>query len=93
MKKINYRNKIIQEIKFLPEEVLPKVFKLVHSFNDREAKVSEIVQKALVLSEERKSWSRDRHWTRFLDVAEEIRQEAIGKGVAIENEEEAAIDD
>lgn len=90
---IDYRKKIIKEIEALPEDVLPEVYKLIRLLGERRSIALEILQKAQKLADERKDWSRQQHIDQLLQVATEIRQEAIGKGVAIEKEEEAAIDD
>ena len=59
---------------------------------NRTKQVSQIAQQAFLLAEERKHWSRERHLNRLIEVAEELRLEAIAKGVAIQDEREAAVD-
>jgi hypothetical protein len=90
---IDYRKKIIKEIETLPEDVLPEVYKLIHLLGERKSAALEISQKAQKLADERKDWTRQQHIDRLLQIAAQIRQEAIEKGVAIEREEEAAVGD
>jgi hypothetical protein len=87
-----YRQAIIEEVKSLPEELLPKVYELIKLINDKRFKVSRIVQQAHKITQERKDWTRQQHIDELLKVAKRIRQEAISKGVAIDKESEAAIE-
>jgi hypothetical protein len=51
-----------------------------------------VLARAEAIAAERKAWTREQHIQRLLEVAEELRQEAIAKGVAIDRDEEAALE-
>lgn len=53
--------------------------------------VPQVLARAEMIAAERTTWTRAQHVTRLLEVADELRQEAIAKGVAIDRDEEAAI--
>lgn len=88
----DYRQEIEKELKSLPEELLPKIYELIRLMSDKRLKVSQIVQQAHKIAQNRKDWSRQQQIDELLKVAEQIRQEAISKGVAINKESEAAIE-
>lgn len=87
----DYRQALIEEVKSLPEEILPKVYELIRLINDKCLKVSQIVQQAYKITQNRKDWSQQQHIDELLKVAKQIRQEATKKGVAIDKESEVAI--
>lgn len=89
---VDYRKKLVEEIRSMPDEILPQVLILIQQLN-REGKVAQIVGKAEQLAAQRKSWPREQHIDHLLKVMGEIQREAIEKGVAIDDEREAAIDD
>jgi hypothetical protein len=51
--------------------------------------VEQILARAKAIAVERKSWMREQHVKRLVEVAEELRREAIAKGVALDRDEEA----
>ena len=89
---VDYRKKLVEEIRSMPDEILPQVLILIQQLN-REGKVAQIVRKAERLAAQRKSWTREQHIDHLLRAMREIQGEAIEKGVAIDDEREAAIDD
>ncbi len=62
--------------------------------SDKKSKAStrEILKEAEKLASKRKNWPREKLFDHLFEIAESIRQEAIAKGVAIERDEDAAID-
>ena len=89
---VDYRDKLVEEIRSMPDEILPQVLVLIQQLNRKE-KVAQIVRRAERLAAQRKHWTREQHVDCLLKVMGEIQQEAIAKGVAIDDEREAAIDD
>ena len=89
---VDYRDKLVEEIRSMPDEILPQVLVLIQQLN-RKGKVAQIVRKAEQLAAQRKHWTREQHIDHLLKVMEEIQREAVEKGVAIDDEREAAIDD
>jgi len=53
----------------------------------------EVIRRAAQLARERKDWTREMHVEHGRRVMEETRADAIARGIAIEDEREAAIDD
>lgn len=86
------RQALVKEVEALPDEVLPKVYKLIKLFSNRRVEVAEVIRRAQQIAGERREWSREQHLTRLLEVAEELRQEALRKGTGIEDEREACVD-
>ena len=89
---MEYREKLVEEIRSMPDEILPQVLILIQQLNQK-GEIDQIVRKAERLAAQRKSWSREQHIDHLLEVIEGIQQEAVEKGVAIDDEREAAIDD
>jgi len=89
---MNYKQAIIQEIDSIPVEFLPQIHRLLHDFQEQRLSVQEVLARAEAIAAERKTWTREQHIERLLEVAEELRQEAIAKGVAIDRDEEAAFE-
>ena len=89
---VDYRNKLAEEIRSMPDEALPQVLTVIRRLSRKE-KVAQIVRRAEKLASQRKHWSREQHIDHLLKVTGEIQREAAEKGVAIDDEREAAIDD
>ncbi|MFQ6092645.1 MAG: hypothetical protein ACE5OR_08190 [bacterium] len=88
---MDYKQEIIKEIEGMPKEMLPRVHRLVHLLNYKREKLEEVLREAEKLKTERANWTDEQYIDRLLQVLEDLRQEAIEKGVAIERDEEAAI--
>jgi hypothetical protein len=86
------RQALIKEVEALPDDVLPKVYKLVKLVSDRQVEVAEVIRRAQRIAEGRKDWSREQHLARLLEVADELRQEALQKGIGVDDEREACRD-
>ncbi len=89
---MDYKHAIIQEIDTLPDELLPQIHRLFRDFYEQRFSVQHVLARAEAIANERKAWTREQHIQRLLEVAEELRQEAISKGVAIDRDEEAAFE-
>ena len=89
---MDYKQAIIQEIEQLPAQMLPQIHRLLHDFREQKLSVQQVLARADALAAERKAWTREQHVERLLEVAEELRQEAIAKGVAIDRDEDAAFE-
>ncbi|MCD6336157.1 MAG: hypothetical protein J7M27_12675 [Candidatus Latescibacteria bacterium] len=89
---VDYRDKLAEEIRSMPDEILPQVLSLIRQLN-RKRKVAQIVRQAERLAVQRKHWTREQRIDHLFKVIEEMQQEAMEKGVAIDDEREAAIDD
>jgi len=89
---MDYKQAIIQEIDTLPDELLPQIHRLFRDFHAQRLSVQHVLARAEAIANERKAWTRAQHFQRLLEVAEELRQEAISKGVAIDRDEEAAFE-
>ena len=89
---VDYRDKLVEEIRSMPDEILPQVLVLIRQLN-RKREVAQIVRQAERLAVQRKHWTREQHIDYLFKVIGEMQQEAIEKGVAIDDEREAAIDD
>jgi hypothetical protein len=83
---------ILQEINTLPAELLPQIHRLLHDLREQKFSVQQVLDRADAIAAERKHWTREQHVQRLLEVADELRQEAIAKGVAIDRDEEAALE-
>lgn len=88
---MDYKQAILKEIETLPAEMLPQIHRLLHDVREQRLSVQQILARAGEIAAERKAWTREQHIKRLLDVAEEIRQEAIVKGVALDRDEDAAV--
>ncbi len=88
---MDYRQAIIKEIDTLPVELLPQIHRLFYDFREHKLSVQQVLARAETIAAERKTWTHAQHVERLLEVADELRQEAIAKGVAIDRDEEAAI--
>ena len=86
------RKALIKEVEALPDDALPKVYKLVKLVSDRQVEVAEVIRRAQRIAEERRDWNRDQHLSRLIEVAEELRREAVQKGVGIDDEREVSGD-
>jgi tRNA A37 N6-isopentenylltransferase MiaA len=89
---MDYKQAIIREIDTLPAELLPQIHRLLHDFQEQKLSVYQVLARADAIAAERKTWTRQQHIQRLLEIAEELRQEAIAKGVAIDRDEEAALE-
>jgi hypothetical protein len=89
---MDYKQAILQEINALPAELLPPIHRLLNDFRKQSLSVQHVLARAEAIAAERKAWTREQHIQRLLEVAEELRQEAIAKGVAIDRDEEAAFE-
>ena len=89
---MDYKQAILQEIDTLPSELLPQIHRLFNDFRKQRLSVHHVLARAEAIAAERKAWTREQHVHRLLEVAEELRQEAIAKGVAIDRDEEAALE-
>jgi len=86
---------IIKEVKALPPECLPRLHRFIRVLrSDKKSEVSakEILKEAEKLARKRKDWPQEKLFDHLFEIAESIRQDAITKGVAIERDEDAAID-
>lgn len=88
---MNYKQAILQELDKLPAELLPQIHHLLHDFREQKFSIQQVLARAEAIAAERKTWTRAQHVRRLLEVADELRQEAIAKGVAIDRDEEAAL--
>jgi len=88
---MDYKQAIMQEIATLPNELLPQIHRLFRDFHEQRLSVQNVLARAEAIANDRKAWTREQHIQRLLEVAEELRQEAMAKGVAIERDEEAAL--
>ncbi len=88
---MDYKQAILREIETLPAEMLPQIHRLLHDVRERRLSVQQILARAGEIADERKAWTREQHIKRLLEVADEIRQEAIAKGVALDRDEDAAV--
>jgi len=86
---------IIKEVKALPPENLPPLHRFIRALRKgkkTDVRVREILEEAEELARQRKGWSQEKLFDHLFKTAESIRREAIIKGVAIERDEDAAID-
>jgi hypothetical protein len=89
---MDYKQAILKEIETLPAEMLPQIHRLLHDVREQRLSVQQILARADQIAAERKAWTREQHVKRLLEVAEEIRQEAMTKGVALDRDEDAAVE-
>ncbi len=89
---MDYKQAIMQEIDTLPSELLPQIHRLLNDFRKQRLSVQHVLARAEAIAAERKAWTREQHIQRLLEVAKELREEAITKGVAIDRDEEAAFE-
>jgi hypothetical protein len=89
---MDYKQAILKEIETLPAEMLPQIHRLLHDVREQRLSVQQILARADEIAAERKAWTREQHIKRLLEVAEEIRREAIAKGVALDRDEDAAVE-
>jgi len=89
---MDYKQAIIHEIDTLPDELLPQIHRLFRDFHEQRFSVQHVLARAEAIANERKAWTREQHFQRLLEVADELRQEAIAKGVALDRDEEAAFE-
>lgn len=89
---MDYKQAILKEIDTLPAEMLPQIHRLLHDVRERRFSVEQILTRADEIADERKAWTREQHVKRLLELAEELRQEAIAKGVALDRNEDAAVE-
>jgi len=87
---MDYRQAILKEIETLPAELLPDIHRLLHDIRQQKIPLEQILARANAIAAERKSWTREQHINRLLEVAEGLRSEAIAKGAALDRDEEAA---
>ena len=87
---MDYRQAIIQEIDTIPVELLPQIHRLFHDFREQKLSVQHVLARADEIAAKRKAWTREQHVQRLLEIAEELRREAVAHGVAIDRDEEAA---
>jgi hypothetical protein len=69
-----------------------QIHRLLHDFREQKLSVQQVLARADAIAAERKAWTREQHVERLLKVAEELRQEAIAKGVAIDHDKDAAFE-
>jgi hypothetical protein len=86
---------IMKEVRALPPESLPRLHRFIKVLRsgkkaDR-ARVREILKDAEELARKRKDWPQEKLFVHLFKVAENVRKEAVAKGVAIERDEDAAI--
>jgi hypothetical protein len=70
--------------------MLPQIHHLLFDFREQKLSIQQVLVRAEKIAAERKTWTRTQHVERLLEVADELRQEAIAKGVAIDRDEEVA---
>ena len=86
---------IIKEVKALPPQSLPRLHRFIRVLRREkraDARVQEILKEAEKLASKRKDWPQEKLFDHLFKIAEGIRREAITKGVAIERDEDAAVD-
>ncbi|MGH7496109.1 MAG: hypothetical protein ACREOO_27465 [bacterium] len=89
---MDYKQAIMREIDTLPVELLPQIHRLLNDFREQKLSIEQVLAHAESIAADRKSWTREQHVKRLLEVAEELRREAIAKGVAIDDDKEATVE-
>lgn len=84
---------IIKELKALPPESLPRLRRFIRVLRqEKRADAEEVLRRAEKLAREHQDWPQKKLFNHFFKLAESIRQNAMTRGVALEHDEDAAID-